>query len=180
VGKTAVRRITLFVQGLGTLLVLGAFGCATPYQQSGFRGGYQDAQIDSNTASVTFHGNAYTSKQRVQLALMYRCAQVTLQDGFDYFLIVNSDTEAKQGIHQTAVQYVSNTSGSAMGMGNMAFGSAMTTGTYYPVHTYTTTKFGSEAVIKMFKGQKPQDDPNAFDAHDVVAHLGPDMEPAVK
>src|SRR5215469_2124146 len=105
----------------GALLVLlGAFiSCATPYQQSGFRGGYQDAQIDSNTASVTFHGNAYTSKQSVQLALMYRCAQVTLQDGFDYFVVLNTDTEAKQGIHQTAGQYASNTSGSAMGMGNM-------------------------------------------------------------
>lgn len=157
------------------MVVLACIGCATPYQQASFMGGYKDAQIDSNTASVSFRGNAFTSKQAVQLDLLYRCAQVTLQDGFDYFRIINNDTEAKHSTYLTAGHYSEATSASAMGMGNMAFGSATTTGTYYPGQVHTHTKYGSDAVIKMFKGQKPQDDPNAYDAHDVVAHLGPSL-----
>ena len=170
-----LARVTQF------LVLVGALSsCATPYQQSGLRGGYKDAQVDSNTASVSFHGNAYTPKQKVQLALMYRCAQVRLQDGFDYFVIVNNDTEAKQSVYMTSGHYTEATSGSAHGAGNMAVGSATTTGTYYPPQAHTQTKYGSAALIKMFKGQKPQNDANAFDAHDVVAHLGATFGPTIQ
>jgi putative transposase len=48
---------------LGSLIPLLLDGCATPYQKMGLRGGYSDAQIDTNTFFIEFRGNAYTSRQ---------------------------------------------------------------------------------------------------------------------
>ncbi len=78
----------------GIVLLITA-GCATPYQQHGFRGGYSDARIGQNTVLVSFKGNGHTSKERVQLYLLYRCAEVTRQYGYDYFVITSGDTEAR-------------------------------------------------------------------------------------
>jgi predicted metal-dependent enzyme (double-stranded beta helix superfamily) len=57
-------------------------------------------------------------------------------------------------------------------MGNSAFGSAHTfgSGSVVPVH-----KYGTDALIKMFKGQKPANDPNAYDARETLQYLGPDL-----
>jgi hypothetical protein len=61
-----------------------AAGCATPYQQKGIAGGYSDTRIGRDTVLISFKGNGYTSKERVQLYLLYRCAEVTRQYGYDY------------------------------------------------------------------------------------------------
>jgi len=42
--------------------LLLAASCATPYQRSGFSGGYTDNQIGPNTWSITVNVNSYTSK----------------------------------------------------------------------------------------------------------------------
>src|SRR5579872_5733146 len=123
-------------------------GCATPYQQRSFTGGYSDTRISKNTVLVSFKGNAYTSRERVQLYLLYRCAQVTQQYGFDYFVINSGDTEAGTGY---VSNYSSTTNASAFGSGNSAFGSAQTygSGSTMPIH-----KYGTEAMIEMFAGKK--------------------------
>ena len=36
-------------------------GCATPYQESGFRGGIKHVEIDEGRYKIEFTGNAYTS-----------------------------------------------------------------------------------------------------------------------
>lgn len=150
-------------------------GCATPYQQSSFRGGYSDVRIDSNTVMVSFRGNAFTGRQTAQSYLLYRSAQVTINDGYDYFVVENGDIETKHGFISTPSTYQSTTSVSAYGIGNSAFGQAQTTGTIHPGQTVPYTKYGAHAVIKMFKGKKPADDPQAYDAHEVIQYMGPQV-----
>jgi hypothetical protein len=41
------------------ILAVVLIGCSTPYQGQGFRGGYSDTRIDSNTVLVSFKGNGY-------------------------------------------------------------------------------------------------------------------------
>jgi len=53
------------------------FGCATAYQAKGFRGGYNDIQLDENTFRVSFRGNGFTSQDTVITYLLYRCAEIT-------------------------------------------------------------------------------------------------------
>lgn len=151
------------------LVLLIAAGCATPYQQRGFRGGYSDTRIGQDTVLVSFKGNGYTSKERVQLYLLYRSAQVTQQYGYDYFIVTSGGTEAKASYLSN---YTSTTTASAYSTGNTAFGSAQTfgSGATIPIH-----KYGTDAMIKMFKGHKPPDDPNAYNARETLQYLGPQL-----
>lgn len=150
--------------------------CATTYHSSGFTGGYSDAQIDSNTYKVLFKGNGYTSRDRVETYLMYRCAELTAQAGFDYFVILDGSTDTRHNTVTTPGSYTSTTTGSATVYGNTAYGSATTTGTFNPGQTLHITKYGGTALIKVFKGDKPPDDLRAFVAKEVIQYLGPNIK----
>lgn len=62
--------------------------CVTPYQSLGMTGGYKDRQIDDQTLHVEFGGNGYTPRDTVHKYFMYRCAELTQQHGFKYFMII--------------------------------------------------------------------------------------------
>ena len=164
------RRAPILV---GMALLLSA--CATAYQPAAFTGGYSHVQIDANTFRVSFRGNGYTSRDRVETYLMYRCAELTAETGHDYFVIVGSSTDARQGLITTPGTYTSTTTGPAMTFGSTAYGSATTTGTYTPGQTFIITKQTGTAIIKVFKGAKPSDNPGAFVAREVLHHLGPNI-----
>jgi hypothetical protein len=168
-GGTTELRVVLFALALFTA------SCSTPYQPQGFRGGYSDIRIDSNTVDVAFRGNGYTGKQRVRTYLLYRCAEVTRQDGYDFFVMVDKDIETRTGQFTTSGTYTASTTASAYGAGNMAFGSSTTRGTYTPGETITYTKYGADTTIKMFKGQRPSGAYNVYDAGEVLRHLGPQL-----
>lgn len=73
-----------------------AGGCAAPYQKrEGFasRGGYSDQLLGNDTARISFEGNAYTSSWNVHRYVERRCAEFTLEQGFDYFEILDGKTE---------------------------------------------------------------------------------------
>jgi hypothetical protein len=72
-----------------TILCVFISACATAYQPKSFSGGYTDHQIDDNTAYVTFRGNGFTDPDAVHDYLLRRCAEVTEQHGFNYFVIVD-------------------------------------------------------------------------------------------
>ena len=157
------------------IVLLIAAGCATPFQQHGFRGGYSDTRIGQDTVLVSFKGNGYTSKERVQLYLLCRCAQVTQQYAYDYFVVADGGTEARTSYLETPSTYTSTTTASAYGTGNSAFGSAQTFGSISPGATIPLHKYGTDALIKMFKGKKPANDPNAYDAQETIQYLGPQL-----
>lgn len=77
----------------GLLALLLVCSCATPYQQHGLRGGYSERQIDDNTWAVSCEGNAYTSREQLEDYLIHRCAEVTVEQNADYFVIVRSHVE---------------------------------------------------------------------------------------
>jgi len=142
--------------------------CATPYQSKGMRGGYSEARLDANTFELSFRGNGYTHRDRIEQMLLYRCAEVTLESGFDYFVVAGSSAESQHGSYETPGRYSEQTR--IQGFGSSA--TATTTGTYTPGQTYSWTKHGVTAVIKTFIGPKPTDYPGAFDAREVVQYLG--------
>jgi len=71
-------------------------GCTTAYQPDGLSGGYSERMLASNTAQVAFRGNRLTPPDTVHSYLLRRCAELTLQDGYSYFVIVHEEepTEA--------------------------------------------------------------------------------------
>ena len=66
-------------------------GCATAYQPDGVGGGYADRRLSANTAQVSFRGNRFTTAEALHYYLLRRCADVTLQNGYDYFVLVNNE-----------------------------------------------------------------------------------------
>lgn len=85
-----------------SFLVLSLFtSCATPYQSGGMMGGYSESQLNNDTYKVSFTGNAYTSLNKVQNYLLYRCAQLTLGKGYKYFVILTENVDDTGSICQT-------------------------------------------------------------------------------
>lgn len=154
---------------LVTVLALSIlYGCSTPYQKQGFDfmildAGYSETRIDQNTFLVAFKGNSQTSRQTVETYLLRRCAELTLQAGFDYFVVASSDTQA---INQPTVG----------GIGPLFISpsrSSNTVNMFLPTYSYTYVDQQASARIKTFKGEKPAESVNAFAARDVLKFLAP-------
>jgi len=150
------------------LLALLFVGCATAYQPKGFKGGYNDIQLDHDTVRVSFRGNGYTSLDTVATYALYRCAEVTLKYGYDYFVIVNNSENASHFTVNTGGTYSSTTNANVTGYGSAT---AHTTGTYSPGPSIPVRKYGSTVIIKMFHGKKPSKIPNAYDARELKGYL---------
>ena len=81
-------------------------GCATANIPSGFFGGYEDTQLDSNLWIVNFHGNQFTGVQRsIDMALLHS-ADLSLKSRFPYFAVTSSVVDMSQvSIETTTMQF---------------------------------------------------------------------------
>ena len=137
--------------------------CSTPYGKYGILGGYTDTRIDENTFSISNDTNGFTSQQTTSMQALYRAAELTIENGFDFFVIGDSQK---------------NSTGMAMIMP----GTTQSTTTYGTTRTTSTPTTAvpmffpnSTLVFKTFKGVKPEGAPNAYDARAVMRFLGPQL-----
>jgi hypothetical protein len=76
-------------------LVLSAIclltACSTAYQPDGLTGGYSERRLDVSTAQVSFRGNRFNTPDSLHSYLLRRCADVTLQDGYNYFVLEGAE-----------------------------------------------------------------------------------------
>lgn len=88
-----------FIGAIALVASLGACMTPTPYQPyraegaGGTHGGYSELRISPDRFRVKFHGNELTSRGRVESYLLYRAAELTLANGYDWFLIADHHTE---------------------------------------------------------------------------------------
>ena len=98
------RKIALALVGASTLMVAG---CATettyrPATGSGFyRTGYSDQQLEPGRFIVSFAGNTVTSRDTVERYLLFRAAELTLANGYDYFVMADRDTQLRSRTYST-------------------------------------------------------------------------------
>ena len=99
--------MTRFLLTAAAIAALGSglAGCetATPYQpatQGSHAGGYgsgsygySDYKVDATHFRVSFSGNSLTSRETVEKYLLYRAAQLTLEQGYDWFETTDRHTE---------------------------------------------------------------------------------------
>jgi hypothetical protein len=91
----------LLIAAAAFVAVAGALsGCATPtpYQPAPATGGryafgFADQQIDASHWRVSFAGNSLTSRETVEKYLLYRAAELTVQQGGDWFATDQRKTE---------------------------------------------------------------------------------------
>ncbi|KYG60470.1 hypothetical protein AZI85_13485 [Bdellovibrio bacteriovorus] len=140
------------------LLSLTFVGCGTTYQKNGFMGGYSDMKLGDGLYEVTFKGNGYTSAQTVKDGLLRRCAELTYEEDYHYFVFVDQEANANtvnMGTTHTG-QFTNNYYGGVNYQGRS--------------QTNSVTKHSRTAVIKMFKkGTQP---PVAYEVETVLVNFG--------
>ena len=187
------RKVALAMLGASTLMVAG---CATettyrPATGSGFyRTGYSEQQVEPGRFIVSFAGNTVTSRDTVERYLLFRAAELTLQNGYDYFVMANRDTDLQSRTYSTP--------GIGGGWGYGGFG-----GYWGPSWRYygrgfgwrswdpwfgggfgggpwgndfdirTIDRYEASAEIVMRRGPIPRDNLRAFNARAVVDSIGP-------
>lgn len=119
-----------------TLVIITA--CATPYQKSGFSGGFSETRLANDMYEVTFNGNGYTGSQTVKNYLLRRCAELTQINGYTHFLPISRDA-SEDTSYSTSYNSTTN-----------------------QATTYTITKHENSMVIKMLN--HPTKNMIAYDA----------------
>ena len=129
---------------------LALASCATGYQPQSFTGGFSDYLTAPDEAVITFHGNGYTSVERVIEMTALRCADVTLKNRYRYFVGTSIADLSSQSSFTTPGY--AQTYGSATAFGNYATGTATTTIT--PPQTFNIYKPAIMVSIKMSNDEK--------------------------
>lgn len=147
---------------ISLLLVAAAAGLATacassgstPYQPAGINGahGYAEQQLENNKVRLTFSGNSRTDVTTVKKYVLYRAAEVTLQNGYDFFILADRGVEKDSEFRANGLR--------------PRLGGTI------------EEKSSHEAMvdIAMFHGRKPAVLADAYDAREVRAHLGSSIE----
>ncbi len=133
----------IFLLSLVTILT----SCATAYQREGSTGGYTETQLDENVFKVSFKGNGFTARDKAADFVLLRSAEVTLENGYNYFIII----DAKEFSKNSTYTEPTTTYGTATAYGNTAYG----TSTSYGGPTYNISKPRASNTIILFK-EKPQ------------------------
>src|SRR6185437_6045800 len=158
------------------LCVLMAAACQTPTPYGPATrpngDGYTTQQIESNRFRVSFKGNSLTNRQTVDTYMLYRAAEVTLQNGGDYFIVVNKDVD-KNTAYENYGDDLAWGWGGGWGWrhgwgGGAGFGGGM---------DYSRPIPNSDAIadIVTYRGPKPAANPNAYDAREVMNAVGPSI-----
>jgi hypothetical protein len=154
----------------GAALGLAAFlaACAThptPYQAAAGPNqfGYSEQQLEQNRFRVTFTGNSDTPRGWVENGLLYRAAEITKMNGYDYFVEVTRETEPTTRYQTTFDDF-----DTGFGFYHRHFGAGW--GTSYG-QSYPITRYSAYADIVMMKGRKDPNDVKAYGADDVMQKL---------
>jgi len=83
--KINIMKIKLYL-ALVTVSIFISSCLPTPYQRLKWDEGYTETQLDSNVYKVIFKSNRYTEIDMNSDFLLLRCAEVTLENGYNYFI----------------------------------------------------------------------------------------------
>lgn len=151
------QRKTISILSLAILL-----GCATPYKKLGKRGGYKDEKINDHVYRVSFIGNTRTSDDVVYKYFLRRCAELTLENNFSFFIIIDTEDKSKT----TVVTSEGSPKNNRANVTTMSYSGDTD---YSPTEYKNITKHIIEGKIALFKdGEEPI---NAFKAEDVLKNV---------
>lgn len=147
-------------------VALSACASATPYQPLTKGEGYREQRLETNRYRVTYSGNTATPRETVENYMMYRAAEITLQNGYDWFVLASRTTRDDP---QRSRQ--SGSVGLGVGGGSGNFGSGVSIGLGTIFGGGKGPAYDAQADILVFKGEKPAPPLAPFDAREVKANL---------
>jgi hypothetical protein len=140
-----VRALT----ALAALALCAGCAAATPYQPMGLEGGYSQTRLGADLFTVIFQGNAHLPRRTAESYALYRSAEVSIESGFDYFVVVSGNTDLSP-------QLLAGREPSPPVGGE---------DTDYPMVSL---------IVRGFRGEKPS--AQAFNAREVLRELGPTIK----
>lgn len=160
------RRLTEPMLWLALCVGLSACATVTPYQPLTQGQGYAEQKLEDTRYRVSFSGNDLTPRQTVENYLLFRAAELTLEQGHDYFILLSPSTE-------TETRYTQNVNllGSYGVYGwypRSYLGAGVST-------SVPTTQYEAQAYVLMRSGKKPPRDDRAFDARQIKKNLEPQI-----
>ena len=178
------------ISAFAVALMLAACATSTPYAPASSEKGYgfSEQRIEDNRYRIMFRGNSSTTRETVENFLLYRAAELTMINGYDYFVVVEGDTEARRSYTSTGDPFFGPAFYGRSGFGGRGFrGRGFRGGYGFPYYAYgfgwgspyaggvtrEITRYSAVAFITMHKGPKPEEDAQAFDARDVSQNLRP-------
>lgn len=140
-------------------------------------GGYQDTRINENTAVVSYSANIFTQPKLVRPFLLYRAAMITINNGYDYFIItsmsncrINTQVQEKRRYYPVVPANFYNEQDGQYSKVEFQSARKTVSQAYYEICNRNARS--AVATIKMFKGQKPAGLSTAYEATDVISHFG--------
>lgn len=176
---SSIKSILVVAASALTLVACATSTAYAPAGSNGQRGGYAEQRLESDRFRVSFSGNSVTSRDQVEMSLLLRSAELTVENGYDWFSTVNRATDR-------------DTRFEPLGIGGSPF-------THYspfwgPSWRYfgprgwsrwndpfwgrddfdvrQIDRYEATTEIVMGRGAKPSGDANAFDAREVIANIG--------
>ena len=186
-----MRRLLLALGACAALAGLSACQTATPYQPAAPGGryspGFSEFRIDESHWRVTFKGNSLTSRETVEKYLLYRSAELTVQQGYDWFEAADRKTERHSRFVGTPDPFYASGFGAAYGWGwrpywryygprgwigwNPWYGDPFWAD---DIDIQQIDRYEATAEIAMGKGPMPSDH-KVFNAREVMSNLGPSI-----
>lgn len=179
-------------------MVAGLTACATatPYQPQASSqrasGGFTDLRLEQDRYRVSFAGNSLTSRETVERYLLYRAAELTTQQDYDWFETADRRTDRSTTTTIESDPFMRPGFDYGAGYGSWRpswryygprYGGWRTWDPYWgdPFFTNrakvrTVQKFEATAEIVLHKGPKPAGDPRAYDAREILISLGRDIQ----
>ena len=152
------------------LVTLALAGCATPTVFAPMQGasspGYAETRIEADRWRVTFRGGSDAGRERVADLTLLRAAQLTLQQGNDWFRITERYGDALPPRGPTL----------SVGAGTADYG--WHGGSSFGVGVGGIPLGGGPLIsetleIVMAKGPAPKGDPAVYDAHSIAQSIRP-------
>jgi hypothetical protein len=138
-------------------ILLGGCG-ASHYGADQITGGYRETEVVPGVWRVGFFGNGYTTRETVQTFWLLRCAEFTLEKGYDGFEVVSDIRLASDDPYEGAFV-------PAKGGGGGFY--------MYQIQIYDTAKPILDADIKLLRKPIEVRPPKVFDAAELKARLEP-------
>lgn len=168
---------------VGLLVLTAACATPTPYQpldpDNRTSGGFSEQRLESDRFRVSFRGNSLTSRETVETYLLFRAAELTVGQGYDWFMMADRNTERR------SKTYIDRPFGpgpygfwgprwSYYGRGygwrswDPYWGDPFWSDT---IDARTVDRYEAMAEVVMGKGPKPTSEFRAFDARAVIDNL---------
>jgi len=177
------------------VLAAGLAACATPtpYQPRAAghstSGGYSEMRLEANRYRINFAGNSVTARETVEGYLLYRAAELTLQEGYDSFAIVDRQTDQKTRTYVDPDPLYRPWYGPSYGYWRPSwryYGQSFGWRSWDPfygdpfwgdrIDVQTVQSYEASAEVVMRKGPKDGSDMRAFDARAVIDNLRPRIQ----